>query len=521
LLNSSAELTDFILGNEGGRVRPNANDLETPNIGSDTLIANAATTHALIDSWQAPAAIKIIQIAGWGVETVSGIEYTQKKKGDDYSWKYKPILKEDGDGTVVVPSALAMDAAGNVERFWVNMKAYNSGPTSDLEHANILEIPNLLNFIADTVTNTSTSLSGYTYVSTSTPPSTSDKKLRYFLHSPLSLGLYDSEGRHTGISTTTGEIENKIPGAYYREFGEVKYITAPASVTLHLALNGQASGSFSLDVQEIQGDTILATTTFADIPSSTSTIVTMDFTDGTIINASPLHIDANGDGTIDYNLTAVLGGEVTLHTPKLSLAVTAVNKTITLGAPIPSFTATLSGFQNGDTATSSVIGSPSCTTTATTTSPVGVYPIICIVGTLVSEKYDFTTFATGTLTILYKWSGFAQPINDTAYNPGQGMSVFKGGSTVPVKFQLKNASGALVQAIIAPLWLTPQKLSPMSAPVGEPTYSDPVTSGTTYKWDGTQYQYNWSTKGLQTGYWYRIYAKFEDGTTQSVVVGVR
>jgi len=50
-------------------------------------------------------------------------------------------------------------------------------------------------------------------------------------------------------------------------------------------MNGQASGHFSLDVQEVTGDTITATTTFVDIPTSTSTKVTMDFTDGSIANA--------------------------------------------------------------------------------------------------------------------------------------------------------------------------------------------------------------------------------------------
>jgi len=129
----------------------------------------------------------------------------------------------------------------------------------------------------------------------------------------------------------------------------------------------------------------------------------------------------------------------------------------------------------------------------------------------------------GTLTIHYNWSGFTQPINDTVYNPTQTLSVFKGGSTVPVKFQLKNASGVAVQSSTSPLWLTPQKGTAMNMSVDESIYSDPATTGNSFKWDATnqQYSYNWSTKGLATGYWYKIYAKLDDGTTQSVVVGIR
>jgi hypothetical protein len=241
------------------------------------------------------------------------------------------------------------------------------------------------------------------------------------------------------------------------------------------------------------------------------------------MNAGALNTDLDGNGTVDLSLLPVVGDIVTLPVLKSPLTVTANNKTITLGSSIPVLTATLVGFLGNDTATSSVTGSPVCTTTATSASSPGVYSVTCTIGTLASTKYDFVTFTAGTLTLLYKWSGFTQPINDTAYNPTQSMSVFKGGSTVPVKFQLKNANGTSVQSVTAPVWLTPQKGSIMSASIDESTYSDPATSGSIFKWDSAsqQYIYNWSTKGLTTGYWYRIYTKLEDGTTQSVVVGLR
>jgi hypothetical protein len=101
--------------------------------------------------------------------------------------------------------------------------------------------------------------------------------------------------------------------------------------------------------------------------------------------------------------------------------------------------------------------------------------------------------------------------------------VFKGGSTIPVKFPLKNANGAIVQTSTLPIWLSPQKGSVMSASIDESVYSVSATGGTTYRYDATtqQYIYNWSTKGLAAGYWYRVYAKLEDGNTYSVMVGLR
>jgi hypothetical protein len=54
-------------------------------------------------------------------------------------------------------------------------------------------------------------------------------------------------------------------------------------------------------------------------------------------------------------------------------------------------------------------------------------------------------------------------------------------------------------------------------------YSDPATSGGTYRWDSTaqQYIYNWSTKGSTIGYYYRIGVILDDGQTYTVDIGLR
>jgi hypothetical protein len=123
----------------------------------------------------------------------------------------------------------------------------------------------------------------------------------------------------------------------------------------------------------------------------------------------------------------------------------------------------------------------------------------------------------------YDWSGFLQPINDTAHQKSLNLSVFKAGSTVPVKFQIKDASGVAIQAMTAPLWLSPERGALMTAPIDESTYVDAGTSGISYKWDniGQQYIYNWNTKAFTAGYWYRISAQLDDGKIYSVIVGLR
>jgi hypothetical protein len=118
-----------------------------------------------------------------------------------------------------------------------------------------------------------------------------------------------------------------------------------------------------------------------------------------------------------------------------------------------------------------------------------------------------------------------QPVNDTGHveacGPACTLSIFKAGSTVPVKFVLKDVDGNVVVADTLPAWATPVKVGPLSAGVDESVYTDAPTSGGTFVWDGNQYHYNWSTKGLQAGFIYKVSVVLDDGTTQSAYVGLR
>jgi hypothetical protein len=126
---------------------------------------------------------------------------------------------------------------------------------------------------------------------------------------------------------------------------------------------------------------------------------------------------------------------------------------------------------------------------------------------------------TGSYKVIYRFDGFLQPINDTAHQVGTSTSVFKGGSTIPVKFQLMQANGTVVAANTAPVWLTPAKGASMSLPVDESLYSATADSGSTYRFDLTQYIYNWKT--VTGGYYYRIGVTLDDGQTYYVNIGLR
>jgi len=305
---------------------------------------------------------------------------------------------------------------------------------------------------------------------------------------------------------------------FYEISGDGTYPAPVAPITI--SAPAQGTTYFSTD-------TIIPQATIANLSSFSSIVYLLN---GVAIDPTlPLPISSlpSGPATLVIAATDSLGNTTyatsTFLVQKVQspLTVTANAQTITLGAAIPTLSATLSGFINSDTAANSTTGAASCTTSALSTSPVGAYPINCTQGTLSSVNYLFATFVPATLSIVYRWDGFLQPINDTAHQIGLNVSVFKGGSTVPVKFQIKKADGTVVQSATAPLWSTPQLLGPMSTSIDELVYSDPASSGNTFKWDGSQYVYNWSTKSVAAGNWYRISAKLDDGTTQSVVIGLR
>ncbi len=131
--------------------------------------------------------------------------------------------------------------------------------------------------------------------------------------------------------------------------------------------------------------------------------------------------------------------------------------------------------------------------------------------------------ATVTYRVVYGYGTtlFLQPVNDTAHQTGLSTSVFNAGQSIPMKFQLRNAAGQVIQAGSAPKWLVPVKGSSTSAAVNESAYRPTATVGSTYTWDGSQYLYNWKTDKSQAGSYWRVGVALDDGQTYYVNVGLR
>jgi hypothetical protein len=109
---------------------------------------------------------------------------------------------------------------------------------------------------------------------------------------------------------------------------------------------------------------------------------------------------------------------------------------------------------------------------------------------------------------------FAQPINP------DGSSIFKAGSTIPVKFQLTGASAA--SSNLTAHILVAHVSNGVMGTYLEATTNGAADSGNLFRYDDTasQYVYNLSTKGMATGTW-SLRADLGDGVDHSIRVSLK
>ena len=115
---------------------------------------------------------------------------------------------------------------------------------------------------------------------------------------------------------------------------------------------------------------------------------------GSLAGIYPI-IGAAGNLTAANYIFQLMNGTVTVN--KAVLTVTAGAASMTYGSPLPVLTYKVTGYVNGDGA-SRVSGTPALSTSASSTSPAGVYAIIPAPGTLSADNYTFA-MAPGSITV--------------------------------------------------------------------------------------------------------------------------
>jgi hypothetical protein len=271
---------DFVLGKEG-RTAPSDGDTSSPLIGNAALLAQGESLHSIIDNVNLiPSSIKVYTIAGTGKETVNGMTY-----GND---SIDPIFTSLGDGIVVEQSALY----GTSTPYWLDLSK------SKLDHAQIMQDPQVLSFLDSVVDHTSVS------TLSSTRPIRVGNRLHLSVHSPVSIGVYDSAGDFTGKTCDDNgncTVSEDIPGSTYLEFGEGKYVNLGESDMQSAVLQGTDAGTFTFDYDIVSPTGATSSAVFQNIPVTTQTQATI--TVNATTSQPQLALDVTGDGVTDFMLT--------------------------------------------------------------------------------------------------------------------------------------------------------------------------------------------------------------------------
>ncbi len=216
----------------------------------------------------------------------------------------------------------------------------------------------------------------------------------------------------------------------------------------------------------VNGDTVASLTTAASCtPSATS---------ASSVAGAPYASKCSGAVDPDYAITYVPGVVTVTAVP---LTITASSGSLTYGGTPPVITPAYGGFVNGDSA-SSLKTKPTCTTSATSASPVGSpYPSSC--HGAVDPNYAFT-YANGSVTVS------PAPLTITASSPSMAYgstapaitpeySGFKNGDTASSLTTLPTCSGTATSAS-AP---SPPTYASSCSGASGPNYAISYVSGAT------------------------------------------
>ena len=336
-IDNFGEFKDFLLAKKDNREKPESEEIDLENILNEKLLTEAIDMHSKIDDWTPPASVEVIQLAGWGLPTVSGINYTEKKNATclqselsklpvcaeeegKYTFIYEPKFTADGDEVVVAPSALTMSKSDNVRNYWFDLYRNNKEANEAWKHKDILEAISVRDFIKNEIQNSGADLPEYFGTEKPADFENMAPKIRMSLYSPLDIHLYDSAGNHTGykeIQTDEGPqriIEEGVFNSYYMQLGDRKYVGFEKGEDMEIKLDGYAEGVYTLKIEEVKyregGEEIINHITFKNLPASDKTQVRLTIPASGLENISSLRADYDGDGDDDYILDPILGGEV-------------------------------------------------------------------------------------------------------------------------------------------------------------------------------------------------------------------
>lgn len=178
--------------------------------------------------------------------------------------------------------------------------------------------------------------------------------------------------------------------------GTIYQFTLPVRVNQTITFNPLPSKVYG------DADFALSATASSNLPvtytSSNQSIATIVNNNVHIVHAGTVNIIAHQSGNSFFNTAPDKSQALTIN--RKEVKATADNASKTFGSASPAFTITYTGFVSPDSKSNAVVSAPATSTTATTASPVGNYPI-ALSGGSVTSNYQLT-LVNGALSVNQK-----------------------------------------------------------------------------------------------------------------------
>jgi len=286
----------FLTGDGVFRSKPLLTSVYLPEVLRPELAAAADGFHERFDTFVFPESMRVVQVAGWGIPTVKGIEYRE----DHHFQNYRPLTTVEGDRTVVYPSAVS----SNVETRFFNLALFNALEIfPDFQHRDLLNAPPIQEAIHAVIKKQNISLNDFLVTTKPEPPTLVDQ-LIVSTHSPVILGAYDSLGNFTGVDPNqdlSSEFlftTEDIPSSTFLTSGDSQYIFLPKDGSYTFVFQGTGTGPATVEIDDFSNDNTTPIAAYSDISVTPETNATF-VVDTTAPQNTEIHVDTDGDGAVD------------------------------------------------------------------------------------------------------------------------------------------------------------------------------------------------------------------------------
>ncbi len=309
------------------------------------------------------------------------------------------------------------------------------------------------------------------------------------IESPVDLHVTDAIGNHTGWADIEGAmIEEGIPDSQYEEIEETKSVYLPDDGEYTIFLKATDSGSFNLILRLYRSDGTEKTIVYLRAPLTITTTGEMVF-DTSSIEPPLLNLDHNGDGLTDdiIEATSILDSTESVDSKPPQIEIFGPKQGQVLAG------SALVEWQSNDDLSGILnewgyidMGTPNeilVFNGEVAILPYGEHTLTVLaedrLGNASQEQVSFTVYS-------FEW---LSPIS------GSGSYSAKAGSTIPVKFGVRDLNGVFVQDKSVELNLLDGSGNVVAGPF---VFAHNPAQGVAIL-GNTQYHYNLKTKGLAPG----------------------